>query len=100
MYLSIYVSIYLCIYLSVYIYVYDYTQVRQTDTHATHTKQLLCDAPATAFPQKIMLLKTHRWLPFLPANPNNQALLTAFGSVCVSVFAKSKSGPLCVVLYI
>ena len=78
----------------------DYTQVRQTDTHATHTKQLLCDAPATAFPQKIMLLKTHRWLPFVPANPNNQALLTAFGSVCVSVFAKSKSGPLCVVLYI
>ncbi len=47
-------------------------KVKQTDIFATHTPQLLCDDLSTAFPQRVLVLQTHRWLPFVVANPHNQ----------------------------
>ena len=52
-------------------------EVKQTDTFATHTRQLLCDHADEAFPQRVLLLKTHRWLPFVAANAHHRALLAA-----------------------
>jgi hypothetical protein len=57
----------------------DLVEVRQTDMHATHTPQLLCERPSAAFGERVLLLKTHRWLPFVATNPHNRHLLARLG---------------------
>jgi hypothetical protein len=52
-------------------------EVKQTDTFATHTRQLLCEHADEAFPHSVLLLKTHRWLPFAATNSHHRALLSS-----------------------
>ncbi len=61
--------------------------MKQTDIFATHTPELLCDHPAAAFPQRVLVLQTHRWLPFVVANPHNQEVRARI-SACVYVHVR------------